>query len=509
VGCLAAALSLAAALAQAARPSLDVVLVWNDQVNHAIQVSDTDPFKASRDLALESIAVLDTIKSIEGAPCFLVRLPGPGTVMTGVAVAAAAHTILRHLFPVQRVALDAALADSLAGEPASPERASSMKFGAAVAEAVFAMRDRDGWNAAGTIRAGTAPGQWRPTPSRFEPPLDPQWANLPPFALTSSNQFRPSAPPVPGSAALREAAASVAAIGAIRSSVRTPAQTEIARYWSDAIGTYAPAGHWNAITADLVAPLGLGLAAEAELFAKLNVAMADAGIAVADAKYTYWYWRPITVIRTGGAGVASIPDWTPLLETPNHPSYISGHSAFSAAAAAVLTEQFGTRPFTFVSASLPGAARSFTSFDQAAEEAAASRVYGGIHFPFDNANGLATGRAVGAWTLSAFQRIAEDRGPVIVMDHPAGHRTRTLAGFALDNASPVTAVTITPDGGDPFRVAVDERGRFAVSSARAGMMGRQAVAVAVTSSSGRMAAAREEIDGSDRGGAVTAPVPVK
>jgi membrane-associated phospholipid phosphatase len=429
--------------------------------------------------------------------------------MSGIAVAAAAHTILIHLFPAQRVALDAALAASIAAEPAGPERVSSMKFGAAVAEAVFAMRARDGWNAAGTTRAGTAPGQWRPTPSRFEPSLDPQWANLLPFALTSPNQFRPSGPPVPGSAALREAAATVASIGAIRSSVRTPTQTEIARYWSDAIGTYAPAGHWNAIAVELVEPLNLGMASEAELFARLNVAMADAGIAVADAKYTYWFWRPITAIRTGGAGVGPLPDWTPLLETPNHPSYISGHSGFSGAAAIVLTQQFGTRPFTFVSASLPGVARSFTSFDQAAEEAAASRVYGGIHFPFDNAEGLATGHAVGAWTLSAFRRIAEDRGPVIVMDRPAGRGIRTVAGFALDNVSPVNAVTITPDGGEPFRVAVDERGRFAVSPARAEMLRRRAVAVAVTSSSGRMAAAREEIDGSGQGGAVMAPVIVK
>src|ERR1035438_8633933 len=102
-------------------------------------------------------------------------------------------------------------------------------------------------------------------------------------------------PPAPDTETLRRQAAFVATIGGRTSTVRTASQTEIAHYWSDAIGTYAPAGHWNAITASLLAPMGLGLDAEAEIFAKLNVAMADAGIAVADAKYTYWFWRPITV----------------------------------------------------------------------------------------------------------------------------------------------------------------------------------------------------------------------
>lgn len=500
--------ALGAPLAAQTSPGrIDPVLVWNDQANHAIQVSQTDPFKASRDLALESIAMLDTIKSIEHAPGFLVCLPNAGTIHPGIAVAAAAHAMLRHLFPRQSAMLDAAFASSLADEPTGPDRARSVEFGVAVAEAVFAMRDRDGWDAVVSARTGTGPGQWRPTPPRLLPALDPQWATLTPFAMTRPNQFRPPGPPAPGSAGLRDASALVAAVGASGSTVRTPEQTEIARYWSDAIGSYAPAGHWNAIAAGLVAPLGLGLGREAELFAKLNVALADVGIAVVDAKYTYGYWRPITVIRSGGSGTAAIPDWTPLLETPNHPSYISGHSGFSGAAAAVLTERFGDRPFSFASANLPGVTRSFSSFEQAAEEAAASRIYGGIHFPFDNAAGLATGHAVGAWTLAAFQRIAEDRGPVIVMDRDSAHGT--LGGFALDNFSPITEVTVTPDGGQPFKVAVNDHGRFTVSRAQAARPGRRALVVVVTSSTGRMASARQQIDGSGDEDTVSAPVTLK
>jgi membrane-associated phospholipid phosphatase len=495
----------------------DAVIFWNGQTNRAIQATSTDPFRASRALALESIAVFDTVRSIAGAPSFLIQLPGPRDaapgavtgVSTGAAVAGAAHKILSRLFPTLRSELDLALTANLANEPSGPARDRAMAIGEAVAEAVYAARDQDGWNVSAPMRMGTGPGEWRPTPPRFLPPLDPQWSTLTPFVLTRPEQFRPAVPPAPGSAALHEAAAYVASIGGVHSSVRTEEQSVIARYWSDAIGTYAPAGHWNAITARLMAPLGLGIDAEAELFAQLNVAIADSAIAIADAKYTYWYWRPVTVIRDGAAGLPPMPNWFPLLETPNHPSYISGHSGFSGAAAAVLTARFGTRPFDFASDSLPGVSRRFTSFQQAAEEAAFSRVLGGIHYPFDNAAGLATGRAVGAWTLTAFRRIAQDRGPVIVMDRPeADGIGRGPSGYALDNVSPVTMVTIRLDGGAPFRVGVDQRGRFLVPRQGLELTGRRVVLVKATSVTGRTTTMTTEI-GTAADSAVTAPLTVQ
>ena len=490
--------------------STDPVLFWNDQTNRAIQATSTDAFQASRALALESIAVLDTVKSIDGAPAFLVRLPAPRDVVVATAIAAAAHEMLVHLFPQQQAALDATFAASLSDARDVSAGGRSAEFGKAMADAVISIRDDDGWNASAKIRVGTAAGQWRPTPPGYLPAQNPQWATLLPFAMTAPAQFRPPPPPAPGSAALHVATAEVAAMGEVHSTVRTAEQTEIARYWSDAIGTYAPAGHWNAITASLVAPLRLGVAAEAELFAELNVAIADAGVAMADAKYTYWSWRPITVIRTGGDGGAPQPDWTPLLETPNHPSFISGHSTFSGAAASVLTARFGARPFTFSSASLPGVTRSFRDFQQAAEEAAASRVYGGIHFPFDNAEGLATGRAVGAWTLAVFQRLADDRGPVIMVDAGtgmgmgmgmgmgstmAGKRGREITGCALDNLSPVPTVMARLDGGEPFSLAVDDKGWWTLPPERLALAGRHEVVLTATSITGRSSEVRVEVGG--------------
>jgi Leucine-rich repeat (LRR) protein/membrane-associated phospholipid phosphatase len=467
----------------------DPVLFWNDQTNRSIQVNGADAFQASRILALESIAVMDTVRSIEGSPAFMMRLPAPREVPMGAAISAAAHAVLVHLFPTRRAALDAALAYALSNDPAGAARDQAKAFGKVVADTLIMMRDEDGWNAPAVLRSGTAAGEWRPTAPAFRPPMGTQWATMEPFAMTATDQFRPAGPPAPGTAAFRQARAEVVALGDARSTARTPQQTEIARYWSDAIGTYAPAGHWNAIAASIVGPLRLGLSVEAELFAELNVAMADAGIAMADAKYHYSAWRPISAIRSGDARDPPIPDWTPLLETPAHPSYVSGHSSFSGAAAAVMTAWFGNRKFTFSSASLPGVTRNFTNFQQAAEEAAASRVYGGIHFAFDNVDGLVTGRAIGSWTMGVFRRLAEDRGPILmVMGGAMGMGTgtaRTIEGCALDNLAPVTAVTVGLDGGVPVTVAVDERGIFVLTTAQLRTPGRHEVVLAATSASGR------------------------
>ena len=493
-----------AAAAPANQPEPDPVLIWNDQANRAIQATRTDAFMASRALAIESIAVHDTIKSIDGAAAFLVRLPAPRDISANIAAAAAAHAALSHLFPTQHGALDRALAAALAREPVGPARARAAAFGRSVADAIILVRDEDGSIAfdgvrgrtnrggpriASARRAGLAPGEWRPTPPDVLPAAHVEWATMQPFVMTGSGQFRPPGPPARETPAYRQARADVAAVGEVRSTVRTVEQTEIAHYWSNAIGTYAPAGHWNAIAANIVAPLHLGMAVEAELFAELNVALADSGIAMADAKYTYGMWRPVTAIRSGDDVAPSMPDWTPLLETPNHPSYISGHSSFSGAAATVLTAWFGTRPFTFSSTNLPGVTRQFASFQQAAEEAAASRVYGGIHFGFDNADGLTTGRSVGAWTMASFGRPADDRGPfIMMMDRSvplANKDPRAVIGCALDNLAPVTTVSVRLDGGAPFTVAVDDQGFFTLPPDRLAAPGQHAAVLTATSITGR------------------------
>jgi membrane-associated phospholipid phosphatase len=158
----------------------------------------------------------------------------------------------------------------------------------------------------------------------------------------------------------------------------------------------------------------------ARTLALVNIALADAGISCWDTKYEYDLWRPIDAIRKAGtdgnAMTQEDASWTPLLVTPPFPAYTSGHSTFSGASAEVLTAIFGAS-FSFTSqkdlptntAQLPfdpskRIVRSFRDFNQAAEEASWSRVYGGIHFLFDGTEGLESGYAVGALVYSSMLR---------------------------------------------------------------------------------------------------------
>ena len=205
-------------------------------------------------------------------------------------------------------------------------------------------------------------------------------------------------------------------LGGFQSDLRTSEQTKIALFWADGGGTATPPGHWNSIALDVTLKKGTSLLETARTYALLNIAMADAGIASWDAKYHYDMWRPIDAIRQadqdGNPATSGVASWIPLLKTPPFPTYTSGHSTFSGAASAVLTSLFGDN-VAFDSQSDGHLAaeqrpldpsqivtRHFTSFNQAAEEAGLSRIYGGIHFNFDNTAGLELGRKVGTAAIA-------------------------------------------------------------------------------------------------------------
>jgi hypothetical protein len=224
--------------------------------------------------------------------------------------------------------------------------------------------------------------------------------------MTSPSQFRPGPPPVLDSAAYATAYNEVKSVGGTDSTTRTPDQTAFARFWADLPGvTFTPPGHWNQIAEDAAMTRRIKLPAEARLFALLDIALADAGISCWETKNFYDFWRPVTAIRAGDSDgnplTAGDPTWTPLWATPAFSSYTSGHSTFSAAAAEVLDSVFGAN-FSFSDTGDPTeglATRRFTGFDQAAAEAAASRMYGGIHFRFDNETGLMVGGEVGQYVV--------------------------------------------------------------------------------------------------------------
>jgi PAP2 superfamily len=383
----------------------DMVLEWNQVAVEATRVARLSPPVQTRALAMVQGAVFDAVNGIERdyAP-YLVEQHTARWASAEAAAAVAAHDVLMGLLPAQQATLDAALTSSLASVPDGLAEDAGVAYGKLVAQSMLAERADDGSTDVVTYVPGTGPDDWQPTPPAFAPALTPQWATLQPFAINSPDQFRPEAPPAIDSPEFTAAFNQVKAIGASNSTTRTAEQTEIARYWAGPSGTIQPPGHWNSIARGVADAQGNSLAQNARMLALLNFGMADALITSWDAKFQYNFIRPVTAIRNADGDpnpdTAGDATWSPLLTTPGHPSYNSAHSSISSAAATILADFYGTDAIAFtysaeIAAGGPVVTRSFNGFWQAAQEAGASRIYGGIHWSFDNQTGLQAGRSVG------------------------------------------------------------------------------------------------------------------
>ena len=387
----------------------DTVLYWNQIVQEAIRADRTPPPMAARNLAIVHAAIYDAVNAVERthSPYAVSLLAAAGT-SPRTAAAIAAHRTLLALYPSQTARFDAALDDSLDAFPEGPGKDAGIRLGQEVAEKLLALRQNDASASQARYQPTRRPGNWEPTPPDFRPALLPTWASVTCFCMRSGSQFRPAGPPLLDSAVYWENYREIKALGEVNSRTRTTEQKEIAYFWADEAGTSTPPGHWNQIAQSVARSRGLSLAENARLFALLNLALADAGIVSWDAKYHYQFWRPIQGIRAAPTEAApelrGEPNWTPLLPTPPFPSYTSGHSTFSGAAAAILARFFGTDDvaFTVGSDGLPGRTRSYKSFSAAAAEAGRSRIYGGIHWEFDNADGLSCGRNLGDYISRYF-----------------------------------------------------------------------------------------------------------
>ena len=381
--------------------SADVVTDWNNAALDAIRADRTAPPIASRSLAIAHVAIYDAVNGIARTrEPYLVPSAVAASASPVAAASAAAHQTFISLFPNHTSAFDALHAAILATIPNSPLKTAGSVWGEFVANQILAARANDGSNAIVQPPGGSGPGVWIPTPPAFLPYLLPQWGFVVPFAMSSSSQFRPPGPPSLDSQQYAADYEEVKELGAAVGSTRTEEQTEIALFWADGAGTETPPGHWNSIAQIIGAAQGTTMEENARLFALLNIAMADAAICSWDAKYTYSFWRPVTAIAFAEPQL----NWMSFIVTPPFPDYTSGHSTFSAAAATVLPLFFGTEdlPFTTGSDFLPGVYRSFSTCQDAAEEAALSRIYGGIHFRSASEDGLQAGSSIGEWTATHY-----------------------------------------------------------------------------------------------------------
>jgi hypothetical protein len=360
-------------------------------------------------MALLHSAIYVAVSVIEQLPYSdLVDSVTSEKVSREAAVTAAAHQILVNVYPTQIPTFNQQLEMSLAEIADGQAENNGVALGRFIANQVLRWRSHDRFDDSGSYRPEPEPGKWQPTPPNFLPALLPNWGNVTPFVIPNVALFRPPGPPALDSAEYAIEFNQVKELGSQDSPTRTAEQTEIARFWADDPGTFTPPGHWNLIAERVSLEQGNTLSENARLFALLNLAEADAAIAAWDAKYEYDFWRPITAIQQADTddnpNTSAGSNWVPLLTTPPFPEYVSGHSTFSGAADAVLTSFFGDNiQFASTSVGLPGVVRSFDNFREAADEAGASRIYGGIHFWSANEDGLALGRAIGNYVTGSFE----------------------------------------------------------------------------------------------------------
>jgi hypothetical protein len=352
-----------------------------------------------RTLAMVHIAMFDALNSV--TPLYhpyAVSLPGAGSASPEAAAAAAAYGVLIRLLPAQQLALDAALAASLATVPDGPAKAEGLAIGDAVADAIYMLRLDDGIPTPGPPYVpGGAPGDYQLTPPNFMAPVNTGAGSQTPFAMTGASQFRPNGPPRLSSHRYAWELEEVRLLGTADPTMRTEEQNLIADWHREQFAL-------NRVARAAVAEIGFDLLTSARLFALLNIAMADAVISVFEAKYVYDFWRPITAIRAadidGNRATAADPTWAPyLVITPPHPEYPAAHAVVTGAAATVLERFLGHHyGFTTTSATAPGE-RFFEDLASYVEDVKLARIYGGIHFRTALEEGAKQGKKVGKWVL--------------------------------------------------------------------------------------------------------------
>jgi membrane-associated phospholipid phosphatase len=290
------------------------------------------------------------------------------------AVATTASIVLAYLFPKASSAELAALADEAATSrlDAGTNFRSDVEAGQAIGKAVgaraVARGKADGsaaeWDGSGRL---TGDGYWQPTPPGYvQQPTDPLAGTWRPWIMASGDQYRPPPPPA------FQSPGWVAELGEVQEAVarRTPEQAAAVRFWAGGPGTVTPAGLWIELARELIVRDQLDAPRAARVLALASVAMADGFICCWDAKYAYWTERPIT----------ADPTLDVLIPTPPFPSYTSGHSTISTAAATVLGHLFP---------------EDDADLAEKATEAKSSRLWAGIHYPIDNDMGALGGGMIG------------------------------------------------------------------------------------------------------------------
>ena len=334
-------------------------VAWNELADRLIARRPTNVFRMDTYLALAQLRAAQAAEAGTG--------PHPPV---SAAIGGASVAVLSTFFPLDIAELEAALDAQEAADPWPGDKHENFAAGEAIGRAIgarvnaFATSDGVGLTDPGTPPVG--PGSWIPN----GPPVR-GFLGARPFYLSSTDELRPPPPPAFGSPKYNADLAEIRQI----SDTRTPEQAAIAVFWH-VFQSPTSSAAWNAIVRDLIVKYRKNDAEAARIFFLEYSASWDGLIGSFDAKYTYWMIRPSQ----------ADPGITLPISLPNHPSYPSNHAVIDGAVAGILEAAFPAET---------------KRLEQIAEEAAISRLYGGIHYRFDKDAGMAIGRAAAAKALAA------------------------------------------------------------------------------------------------------------
>jgi hypothetical protein len=377
----------------------DAVLDWNAVALSLVDAASQPAPDDARSMAMVHVAIFDAVNAVDRrfeAYAFSDRAPAGASA--DAAASAAARAVLIGLFPNQRQQIDSAYASSLSTIVDGNAKTMGISVGERAGATCLAMRGGDGSGTPNEYRPRTAPGVYVATAL----PVSWEWAAVKPWIMKSPSQFRPGPPPALTSPHWARDYEEIRAVGGRQSVVRTPAQTEAARFW-----TIVGPASWNPVVRSLALSRSARLVDNARLFALVNMAATDAFIAVFDAKYAHNFWRPVTAIRNGdmdGNDATHLDGvWLPLVDTPMHPEYPCAHCIAAGAVAAVLESEFGTgevAPVTMASPTAPGVTHRWTRIADYVTEVDNARIWGGLHYRNSTQVGEAMGRKLGTLALA-------------------------------------------------------------------------------------------------------------
>ena len=391
--------------------SAAVVLKWNRLLQDTL-VPPGNPL-TPRTYAMMHIAMFDAINAIEREfTPYRVQARFNAGGSAEAAAAQAAHDVLIALNPSAAAAYDTALAEDLGGHPPGYIR-NGAEIGASVAKEILAWRQNDGWIVSPfpPYSEPQLPGRWQPTPPAGANATFTHLQQAVPMATLSATQFLPVPPPILTSPRYAADVNEVQLLGKNDSATRTAEQTSIARLWSGVGTSTGFFAVWNNVAGDVVEARHLSLVEAARLFVLVNVSIHDALQTTQASKFVYGVWRPVTAIQQAhtdlNAATDPDPTWLPLITTPPYPSYAGNLATIGASAARALQLATGTNDMPIAitwkgSGGLPDVTRHFDGFGEAADEEYMARIYGGIHYRFDQDAGKQVGRSVAEFVFANF-----------------------------------------------------------------------------------------------------------